>query len=130
MARAAQTQTILIVDISEYSRDARSAAKISHDTRVLPRCAALRAKIGAFAKNENVTLRASPVRYSWVFLILLTSCGGGGGGGGDSAPNVPLPPATFYPNGAQVPVSGPDVPGVGPVDQGMTEFMRKWNVPG
>jgi N-acyl-D-amino-acid deacylase len=92
----------------------------------------LRAKIGVFVDHGNVTLRASSVRYSWPFLIFfLASCGGGGGGGDGAGPApAPLPPATFYPNGAPIPVSGPDVPGVAPFDQGITEFMRKWNVPG
>ena len=55
-----------------------------------------------------------------LILIPLSQCGGGP----KSAPR------TFYSSAAQIPVSGPAVPGADGYDQALKTLMVKWNVPG
>jgi len=58
---------------------------------------------------------------SVVVVLGLSACGG-------SRPKQTLP--VFYPGGAAVPVSGPDVGGAQPFDAGVSALLKKWNIPG
>src|SRR5690348_15989816 len=69
------------------------------------------------------------IKRGWIGVVLaflVSACGGGSNDSGTP------PPVTkqFYPQGASIPVSGPDVPGSDSFDQGVTALMRKWNIPG
>jgi len=57
-----------------------------------------------------------------VAVLGLYACGGG------TAPKQAVP--AFYPGDAAVPVSGPDVPGMKPFDEGVSALLKKWNIPG
>jgi N-acyl-D-amino-acid deacylase len=101
-------------------------------------------KIPAESKRVRRQLNArGPVgALACVVLALTAACGGGGGGGGSIAVDTPgsgtpppanAPPPTtgdFFPAGTQVPVTGPDVPGVAGFDSAVEAMMRQWNVPG
>lgn len=58
---------------------------------------------------------------SVVVVLRLPACGG-------SRPKQTLP--VFYPADTAVPVSGPDVAGTQPFDTGVSELLKKWNIPG
>jgi len=58
------------------------------------------------------------------FVFLLSACGGGG-----SSPATP-PKTNYYSSATEIPMSGPDVPGVEIYDAAVRSLMIKWNVPG
>ena len=72
-------------------------------------------------------MRFRPRRPAAAVLLLLVAAIAAGCGGG-SSPKQTLP--VFYAPDAQVPVTGPDVPGAQPFDAGVTALLKKWNIPG
>jgi len=63
-----------------------------------------------------------------VSLLLALLCAGCGGSGNGTGPSTP--PRTFYSSPADIPVSGPVVPGIDTYDQAVRSLMVKWNIPG
>ena len=71
---------------------------------------------------------------SMLFLMSLSGCGGGGGDGDSAVAPAPVPTTVstppFYPGNTDIPVSGPDVPGIAAFDTGVKAVMKRYNVPG
>ena len=67
--------------------------------------------------------RESAILVSFILLLIFSACGGGGSPSKQTVPK-------FYPEGATVPISGPDVPGAAPFDTGVSNLLKKWNIPG
>src|SRR6516165_5947143 len=64
---------------------------------------------------------SAAVLFTALFFSVLSGCGSG----------VPTtPPRSFFSSASDIPVSGPDVPGVASYDQAVQALMVKWNLPG
>jgi len=72
-----------------------------------------------------VRIRSCRPGHLLILALLVAAIIAGCGGG---SPKQPLP--LFYPGDAQVPVTGPDVPGMQPFDSGVSALLKKWNIPG
>jgi N-acyl-D-amino-acid deacylase len=74
-----------------------------------------------------VTIPTTPVRMRAMCAAMLTAALTSCGGGGSDGPSTPS--EDFHPANTAIPVSGPEIAGLQPLDQAVTTFMRTNNVP-